>query len=87
MLDVGKYGHWRKVGRVEKVVHFHCELFFIFIYLFIIIIIIILLIIGILIGFLRSSWGLSQGGLLSPYLFVIIMEAFNELIERVVVGG
>ena len=78
MLDVGKYGHWRKVGRVEKVVHFHCELFFFFCFL---------LIIGILIGFFRSSWGLSHGGLLSPYLFVIIMEAFNELIERVVVGG
>ena len=45
-----------------------------------------LLIIGILVGFFRSSWGLSQGDLLSPYLFVIIMEAFNELIERVVVG-
>ena len=46
-----------------------------------------LLINGILIGFFRSSWGLSQGGLLSPYIFVIVMEGFNELIERVVVGG
>ena len=58
-----------------------CFLFFYFFIIFIF-----LLIIGILIGFFRSSWGLSQGGLLSPYLFVIIMEAFNELIERVVVG-
>ena len=46
-----------------------------------------LLINGILIGFFRSYWGLSQGGLLSPYLFVIVMEGFYELIERVVVGG
>ena len=61
-------------------VHVHSELLFFYLFLF-------LLINGILIGFFRSSWGLSQGGLLSPYLFVIIMEAFNELIERVVVGG
>ena len=80
MLDVGKYGLWGKAGRVEKMVHVHSELLFFYLFLF-------LLINGILIGFFRSSWGLSQGGLLSPYLFVIIMEAFNELIERVVVGG
>ena len=80
MLDVGKYGLWGKVGRVEKMVHVRSELLFFYLFLF-------LLINGILIGFFRSSWGLSQGGLLSPYLFVIIMEAFNELIERVVVGG
>ena len=83
MLDVGKYGLWGKVGRVEKVVHFHCELLLFILFYFILF----LLINGILIGFFRSSWGLSQGGLLSPYLFVIIMEGFNELIERVVVGG
>ena len=61
-------------------VHFHCELLLFFFFFF-------LLINGILIGFFRSSWGLSQGGLLSPYIFVIVMEGFNELIERVVVGG
>ena len=84
MLDVGKYGLWGKVGRVEKVVHFHCELLLLLLFLFLFFY---LLINEILIGFFRSSWGLSQGGLLSPYLFVIIMEGFNELIEKVVVGG
>ena len=34
MLDVGQYGLWGKVGRVEKVVHFHCELLFFFVFYF-----------------------------------------------------
>ena len=75
MLDVGKYGLWGKVGRVEKVVHFHCELLLFILFYFILFLF--LLINGILIGFFRSSWGLSQGGFLSPYLFVIIMEGFK----------
>ena len=34
MLDVGQYGLWGKVGRVEKVVHFHCELLFFLFYIY-----------------------------------------------------
>ena len=46
-----------------------------------------MLINGTPLGFFRSSRGLRQWDPFSPYLFVIVMEAFNRMIEKAVCGG
>ena len=46
-----------------------------------------ILINGTLTGFFHNSLGLRQEGSLSPYLFMIEMEALSCLIKRVEIGG
>jgi hypothetical protein len=38
-------------------------------------------------GFFSSSRGLRQGNLLSPLLFLLIMDILNRMLERAVSGG
>ena len=38
-------------------------------------------------GFFHSSSSLKHGDPLSPYWFVISMEAFTQLVERTIEGG
>ena len=38
-------------------------------------------------GFFNSIRGLTQGDPLSPYLFVIEMEVFSNLVDKAALGG
>ena len=38
-------------------------------------------------GFFKSSKGIRQGDLLSPLLFVIVMDAFSKMLDKVVRNG
>ena len=46
-----------------------------------------MLINGTPIGFFKSSRFLCQGDPLSPFLFMLVVEAFSQLIKRAVRGG
>ncbi|RVW83717.1 putative ribonuclease H protein [Vitis vinifera] len=70
---VGEDGVWGKMVQMDKVVLSTVRFS--------------VMVNGSLIGFFQSSRGLRQGDPMSPYLFVVVMEAFSCLLKRAVDGG